>query len=697
MLLLLFFLIGVFGECDLGPISIYNSYGGFNCTPSFISIIFSIPNKYGFNSSTYLGNNIDVIDGKGNNYNTFVFDNNTLINSNFPINGSTIVTFYNVSDPTCNVSINVTYPETIKMNFTYSVIQPYCDDSNGTIIAYFDGNLPFPNYTSYGFIVNYTDCSSQDDLYCELPPGNYTLTEFSGASQTCETIIPFQIVPFIFPDVEYSITPSMCGENGTITINTTETYYSNDNSSFVLINATYSLPAGNYTIYEFLPDSCFNQIPFEIPTIDCPCEINFTFINQTVFCDTLLTVYVNPNLTDANYSMDGGEPQTSNVFYNVSIGPHIFTISSPSCNGSIFSPFIIRHPVTPFIAFSCPFNETILNVNLLYNETITPSQVTSLDNQLDYTNTFIYINVTQGQNHTLYTGTDNTCVLVQEFVTPFCQCPFPFANISVTLNRCNTSDIPVVIIVEPNPGVSFYLLGDFNIYNQTHIYENLPYNIYTIDTFYNQTFLCPNYIDARYSLCTNCNPPGKVIASSDCNNISYTIQIFEVENANYSLNGGEPTEDPIFSDLPPGNYSLFIYDRDNPNCNKTLNGTLPDIDFMSTISLNITDATCTQLGYVQTLINSTFPDIFYILEKLDYGNFGPFPSNYIVSPGSHVITIQLYFIDQLVCTKEYPFNISFPMCNGCNVTYTFTPSSNCSSITYNIVINPIQNAVYFFK
>ena len=256
---------------------------------------------------------------------------NNLNDGTYTINAST--------DDGCEYTEDITITSPEPLTVTAGITQPLTCEP-GEITIYPVGGTP-----PYFYYINSTTVFQTVPEYEVLTPGTYIITVIDN--NNCEATIEIEVEQT--PDPEYSITHTNAtcngADDGTITINTTNNNgytmeYSIDGGTTFTTNSTFTgLAPGIYNIqvnYTLAGVTCSDTDTVEIleaTPISATAEII-----QEYTCDQLGSIQainVSGGTPPYQYSIDGTNFQSSNIFTGLSSGSYTITIKD--ANGCTFT------------------------------------------------------------------------------------------------------------------------------------------------------------------------------------------------------------------------------------------------------------------------------------------------------------------------------------------------------------------------
>ncbi|MFM2358433.1 MAG: hypothetical protein RLY16_426, partial [Bacteroidota bacterium] len=260
--------------------------------------------EYSIDGNTYTNNNIFTGLAQGT-YTIFVRDANGCKNSE-----------------TINLS-NEPGPQQL----TAQIIDEACSLSDGAIIAISgDGTIPLEfsiDNTNYQF----------SEYFSGLSSGNYTLTVRDPNG--CELSIPVHIGQVAAPTINTSSTNAECGNNnGSITITASGTslpfYFSIDDINYVDNNSFTFLTPGTYNASVIDNRGCISSEVVVIGNTSGPTISGSSTDASCGIDDGTITAIASGGTGALQYSLDGTNFQSANIFTGLAVGTYFITVMDQS-------------------------------------------------------------------------------------------------------------------------------------------------------------------------------------------------------------------------------------------------------------------------------------------------------------------------------------------------------------------------------
>lgn len=179
------------------------------------------------------------------------------------------------------------------------------------------------------------------NVFSNLSAGSYEVTvrDNQGFTATTNTVVLEE------PDaISASASATLNVITVTVTGGTGALQYSLDGGAFQSGNTFGNLPNGDYTITVRDANGCTATTT---ATVSVP-PLSIADVDATdILCNggsSTLTVSASGGVPPYQYSLDGGAPQSSNVFNNVAGGAHAIEVSDAAGNGIVLDDFTIAEP-----------------------------------------------------------------------------------------------------------------------------------------------------------------------------------------------------------------------------------------------------------------------------------------------------------------------------------------------------------------
>ena len=407
-------------------------------------------------------------------YSYELYQGATLVNSVGPILENTYI-FENLNSGTytatvetengCTYSENITIVDPPLLTVTAAVTIPLtCSDGEITIYPV-GGTAPY-----FYFINGSTDFQTVPEVVVTTP-GVYDILVVDTNNCSASTSITVDAIPEpVFNITTTDITCSSNGNSGTITINVTASNgfnleYSNDGgSTFFNSNTFTGLTEGDYdVVVQYSTGTTVCTTILETVTIVAGLDISGTAELTTDYtCNsngTITVTGVTGGDTPYNYSIDGVNFQTSNVFTNLTAGTYTISIQDANTCTSVANDITIDPLNSPTgLTFdnspiTCPTNTTTVTITgttggtgVLEYQIIAPTA-----NATSYQSSNIFSGLEPG-TYTFQVKDENDCIYSESYTID----PIPAPTVTVILAEdlnCTASPDAIItgIISGPSP------------------------------------------------------------------------------------------------------------------------------------------------------------------------------------------------------------------------------------------------------
>lgn len=467
------------------------------------------------------------------------------------------------NNPNCISYSQSVYIDTYYLeNPTYSLIQPSCYDGGTIKIDTVADFYSFNGGTTW----------TTDPVATNLPAGSYPIMIKDNLG--CTSRVQYAYLNFYYLENPlYNITNSTCSNNGSIEITSFANEYSFDGGSTWTTNPVATNLSPGYYIIKIRNS----------PT----CQSNYTYVNLRDFnsiypeytytnpgCDTYGTITIT---TPADlYSFNGGLTWTTNPITTNLLGGQTYNIKAKTNTGcetntnSVYmnSIYLTLPNVNDFNVTTCDnLNDGSENINLtLYNNDlisdasnftfkyyktdlgalnqIISDQITnSISHNLSNTNNTVYVRVTSLQN----------CSNVAKLTFNFIDSPYiTMANDSIL---CENS----TVTINAENGFDSYLWSTGETTQSIVISEAGNYTLTVTEEHGPLTCSSTKNINVILS-----NPAAIIPFNTEDWTVNNNIILVNVEGLGdyeYSLDGINYQESPIFSDLENGEYTIYVNDK----------------------------------------------------------------------------------------------------------------------------------------
>ncbi|MFP4846713.1 T9SS type B sorting domain-containing protein [Winogradskyella sp. PE311] len=414
--------------------------------------------------------------------------------------------------------------------------------------------------------------------------------------------------------------------------------------------------SGQFRLTINYPGGCFNQFYFNVyQNLLVP-----TVVSTDIICTTDGSITVNDVPSGYEYSIDGTNYQTNNVFiittpgtYSVYVrqigvptNPCIFTVPDvlirdrdftvtstvlqPLCFGEMGSIQLAANDVDPQYTFTLEEGGTLVN---------------SVGPIID--NTHIFENLNPG-TYTATVETENGCLYAEDII--IIEPPLLTVTAAITAPLTCT-DGEITIYAEGGTPPYFYYI------NSTTDFQTIPEIVVTAAGIYDITVLDSNNCEANTTITIEVIPPPEfTITTTDilCGGTGDTGTIsIDVTNANgnsiaYSINGGTTfSNSSVFTGLTAGNYDVVLqYASGTSLCTTNPQSVtiVENIAISGTAELSA-PLTCNNDGTITvTAVSGGTPPYEYSIDGINFQTSNVFSG---LTQGSYTIIIR----DDNVCTS----------------------------------------------
>ncbi|MDA9774047.1 gliding motility-associated C-terminal domain-containing protein [Saprospiraceae bacterium] len=445
-----------------------------------------------------------------------------------------------------------------------SSIGETCGNENGSITIIANGGSGQLEYSIDG--INF----QTSNTFTDLPADIYSITirDENNCDDLGSTEIIAQNAPII---TELSSINTTCGnENGTITIlannGTGEIEYSIDGINFQTSNVFDNLPTGSYSVTIRDENNCTSLGIAEIQAIDVPIINELTSTNTVCGDETgSITILANGGTGQLEYSIDGVNFQTTNVFDNLPSGDYIITIRDENNCDDVGSTEIMAEDA-PIISEVSTISATCGNEN----GTITVL-ASSGTGQLEYSidginfqtsNTFIDL---PADNYSITIRDENQCTDLSEVEISTEDSP-NIEDVSSTSTICGDNNGSINILANGGIGDLEYSIDGLN-FQASSDFENLAAGEYQIIVQDLNSCQDTQTVTVLESLIPSIQSFEETPTSCGEANGAIIIEVNSGDNVEFSIDGNSYQQENIFTELASGNYTLSV--RDENGCVST--------------------------------------------------------------------------------------------------------------------------------
>jgi gliding motility-associated-like protein len=453
----------------------------------------------------------------------------------------------------------------------HASLQVSCNNSSdGTIVVTALGGTGYYSYSLNG------SAFQTSNTFTGLSSGNYILEviDENGCSASLQAPL-FIANPSRFSATGYVTTPISCNNmsDATITVTanggTSPYSYSLNGGGVQTSNIFAGLSAGTYTIIVYDQMNCQFTIPVIVVSNPALVVADLSGSNQ-VSCNDLsdgeVIVNAQGGTGNYNYSLNGGNSQSSNVFNNLTAGSYSVVVSDAnSCTAvtnmvEILNPTVLEISVQGSTQVSCAGGmDGQINVQAQGG---TGSYSYSLNGGIAQTSD-IFSGLSSG-NYIITVMDENNCTAISsEIVIANPSNLTANVNASEQVLCHDSNDGQIVVTAQGGTGTLSYSING-GVSQLSNVFESLTsgqYSIVVIDA---------NGCYIEMPAVSIANPDGIIAdvqasAQVSCFNNSDGQIIVNAAggsgNLNYALNGGISQVSNMFENLSSGSYTVMVNDE----------------------------------------------------------------------------------------------------------------------------------------
>ena len=448
-----------------------------------------------------------------------------------------------------------------QLSTTVQTIPPSCGGSNGSIIIHVTPGGGTPNYA---YSIN-GGTLQPDSVFSGLAAGTYTLHAQDNGG--CDTTFSFTLIGSNLLFINTIVDSPSCtlANDGSITVNVLNGNppfrYSINGGGFQPGNVFTGLAPGSYVIDVLDNIGCASTSTHVVVPVGPPLAATIQATPTSCSGATNGTITITPTNGSPpySYSLNGGSPQSSNIFTNLAVGSYTIHVIDGSGCEILNLPAQIT-PGQPLAPFARATNVTCNGgsdgtLTVLVPNGTGPFQYSL--NGVNFQNSNVFIGLTPG-NYTVYVKDNNGC---SGTTTAIISQPTALTASSISADAKCFGDANGIITVNANGGSAPYQYSLDGINYQTlNIFSGLAAGNYTIrvkDNYGCNTTLSatvnqpqPLLLSAttQNASCGGGND-GKITASASGGNNNYV----------YSQNGINFQSSNIFN-VAPGTYTITVKD-----------------------------------------------------------------------------------------------------------------------------------------
>ena len=448
-------------------------------------------------------------------------------------------------------------------------------------------------------------------------------------------------------------TDANCGaDDGSIIISATggtgNIEYSIDGTNFQISNTFNSLVANTYTITIRDQNNCTatsNPVTINssgVPTIlqvipaDANCGVN----------DGTITITASTGTNSIEYSIDGVNYQTDNIFDNLEAGSYVITVRDENLCTTSVDPITINsndaptiQQVTPTDA-NCNADDGLISVSASGGVGNLQYSIDGINFQANST----FDNLPAG-NYSISVRDENLCTSIADPITINSNDTPTIQQVIPTDANCNADDGSISVFASGGVGSLQYSIDGIN-FQANSTFDNLPAGNYSITV--RDENLCTSTADP-VAINSNDAPTIQQVTPTDanCNANDGSISISAsggVGNLQFSIDGTNFQASNTFDNLPAGNYSITV--RDENLCTSTADLVAINSNDAPTIQqVTPTDANCnTDDGSISVSASGGVGNLQYSIDGINFQANSTFDN---LPAGNYSISVR----DENLCTS----------------------------------------------
>jgi len=602
--------------------------------------------------------------------------------NNLPAGSYTVV----VTDAaTCTRTVNVTVAATPPPVIGLPNTLPSGCTPSGTLIVPVTGGTPPLSYSING------GTPQNNHVFNNVAAGTYTVTvtDASGCTATRNNVVVGSTPPVV---ATAATTPSSCNPSGTITVavssGTAPYNYSLNGGTAQNTNVFNALAPGNYTIIVRDARGCADTITATVmPAGALAAVANTTPSGCAPPTGTLtVTVFAGSGTPPYTYSLNGGTPQTSNVFTGLASGSYLVEVrDAGGCTLGV--PATVGFTITPEAdATATPSGCTpsgSINISVTPGTGTAPFTYTLNGGAPQSSN--VFTNLAAGNYLAVVVDARGCRDSIQLSVPAH---PALSATSIATPSGCAPPSGTITVTVPAGAGLppfTYALNGAAPV--PTNVFTGVPAgaHIVVVRDAAGCSFTVNDTVDApppftasSATTASGCNPTGSV-----------TITVAQGQGVapfTYSLNGGAPQPSNTFVNVAAGTYTVVV--RDAQGCTTDVPVTVPALPAL-TATATTTPSGCTPSGSITITVPAGI-GVAPFQYQLGTGSTQASNTFTPIGPGTYDLTVR----DAVGCSFTFTATIAQPAPLVATVRVN-TPS--CDAATNGSAIVQPQNGVAPFE
>ncbi|WP_367391622.1 cadherin-like domain-containing protein [Lewinella sp. LCG006] len=485
-------------------------------------------------------------------------------------------------------------------------------DANGAVSAFATGGV-----APYQYALNGGDLQA-DNNFTDLAAGNYfvTIVDMLGTEISTNTIT-------IGQPTQVTATTNVSDDQ--ITVNAaggTPGYtYQLENGTPQSSNIFSNVPNGTYTITVTDANGCSAAVTATVAVNNI---ILTAALVQDISChdadDAIITALASGGTPAYQYRINGGSFQLESTFTN--LGPGAYTIEVQDQDGFTQSSVTINVTNPPLLSLSASVVEDEVTANAAGG---TPPLRYQLDGGSPQSSP-VFSGLDNG-NYSITVIDDNDCTATVS-VTVAVNTLVVSATLvnDITCNNANDGSLQVNVS-GGTPGFLYSLDG--GTYQSSPIFNGLAAGGYTVTVLDSEGFT------QTTNSITITNPAAINATAMVTDNVITVNATGGTGQLLYQLNNGTLQSNPVFTNVPNGQYTITVYDAND--CTTTLSATVA----VNTLVVNATlvsDITCNNAndGSLQVSVSGGTPAFMYSIDGENYQSSPIFSG---LAGGSYTVTV----------------------------------------------------------